>query len=239
MVVNSLILLVMMQSVAPPPPLTAPEIVERMVARDNERLASLSGYTGMRTYRFENKRFNKRAEMTVRVVCDSAGGKTFEVTAEKGSGFVRNRIIRKMLDAEREASRKGDHEQTRIIPVNYDFRLVSHEILDGRAVYVLGISPKTENKFLICGRVWIDAEDLAISRIEGRPAKNPSFWIRSVNVVHRYARTGQFWLPVMNESKAKARVFGPTELAIEYFDYVTHVRDAHAAGPAGAEELSQ
>jgi len=238
MLITGLILLVTMQITAPPP-LTATEIVERMVARDNERLASLSGYTGMRTYRFENKRFNKRAEMTVRVVCDSAGGKMFEVTAEKGSGFVRNRIIRKMLDAEREASQKGEHEQTRIIPANYDFRLVSYDILDGRAVYVLEISPKTKNKFLICGRIWIDAEDLAITRIEGRPAKNPSFWISSVKVVHRYAPAGQYWLPVMNESHAKARVFGATDVTIEYSDYVTHVRDAQASAPVGAEELSQ
>ncbi|HVY91716.1 MAG TPA: hypothetical protein VHA14_03165, partial [Bryobacteraceae bacterium] len=50
-----------------PPPLSAPEIVERMVRADDERLAALSGYTGTRRYRFENKRFKKHAEMTVRV----------------------------------------------------------------------------------------------------------------------------------------------------------------------------
>ena len=56
------------------------------------------------------------------MICDSTGAKTFEVIAESGSGFVRNRIIRKMIEAEAEASQKGEREQTRIIPANYDFR---------------------------------------------------------------------------------------------------------------------
>jgi outer membrane lipoprotein-sorting protein len=217
MVLNGMVLLAMIQG-TPPLPLTAPEIVERMLRADSERLAALSGYTGMRRYRFENKRFNKRAEMTVRVTCDRTGTKKLEVIAESGSGFVRNHIIRKMIDAEREASHKGEHEHTRIIPANYDFRLVDTDMPDGRGSYVLEISPKTNNKFLIRGRIWVDAEDFAIVLFEVSPAKNPSFWIRSVQVVHRYERTGQFWLPAMNQSHGKARIFGPTDVSIEYFD---------------------
>jgi len=218
---HSLVFLAMMQGALPSSP-TAPEIVDRMVQADNERLSALSGYTGMRRYRFENKRVNKRAEMTVRVTCDSKGAKTFQVVSESGSGFVRNRIIRKMIGAEREASEKGEHEQTRIIPQNYDFRLVGTDLSNGRAAYVLELIPKTQNRFLIRGRIWVDAEEFAITRIEGSPAKNPSFWIRSVQVVHRYDRAGRFWLPVMNQSRAQAKVFGATEVAIEYFDYVTN-----------------
>jgi hypothetical protein len=220
---------------APPPPLTLPEIVARLVQADNNRLAELSGYFGMRRYRFENKQFSKRAEMTVRVTCDGAGAKTFEVVSESGSGVVRNRIIRKMIDAEREAGQKGEREQTRIIPANYDFRLIGSDISDGRASYVLEVSPKTRNKFLICGRIWVDAEDFAIARIEGSPAKNPSFWVRSVQVLQRYEREGPFWLPVLNQSRAEARIFGTTEVSIEYFDYVTNVRNARAGRNRTAE----
>lgn len=237
MILHNLVLLAMMQG-APPPPLTLPEVVDRMVQADDERLAALSGYTGMRRYRFENKRFNKRADMTVRVVCDITGAKTFEVITESGSGFVRNRIIRKMIDAEREASQKGEREETRIVPANYEFRLIGADISDGRGSYVLEVSPKTKNKFLIRGRVWVDAEDFAITRIEGSPAKNPSFWVRSVQVLHRYQRAGRFWLPALNQSRAQARIFGTTDVAIEYFDYVTSVRNAQARRNS-AEEASQ
>jgi len=103
---------------------------------------------------------------------------------------------------------------------------------------VLEVSPKTKNKFLIRGRVWVDAEDFAITRIEGSPAKNPSFWVRSVQVLHRYQRAGRFWLPALNQSRAQARIFGTTDVAIEYFDYVTSVRNAQARRNS-AEEASQ
>ena len=166
---HTLVLLTLMEGAAPPP-LTAPEIVERMVQADNDRLAALAGYTGVRRYRFENKKSNKRAELTTRVVCDNTGAKTFEVISESGSGFVRNHIIHKMMDAEQEASQKAERQETRIIPNNYDFRLIGTEILDGRTSYVLEVNPKTRNKFLIRGRIWVDAEDFAIARVEGQPA---------------------------------------------------------------------
>jgi len=220
------------------PPLTTSEIVDRMVEADNERLAVLSGYTGMRRYRLENKRFNKRAEMTVRVMCDHAGAKTFDVVAESGSSFVRNRVFRKMIDAEREAGERGEHEETRIVPTNYDFRLLGTQLSDGRPSYVLEITPRTKNRFLIHGRIWVDSEDFAITRIEGSPVKNPSFWVHSVHVIHRYDRAGRFWLPATNYSHAEGKIFGTTEITIEYFDYA--IRDVQPlANETTAKEWSR
>jgi hypothetical protein len=38
----------------------------------------------------------------------------------------------------------------------------------------------------------------------------------------------------MNQSRANARIFGATDVDIEYFDYVTSVRNEHARrGTAG------
>lgn len=38
--------------------------------------------------------------------------------------------------------------------------------------------------------------------------------------MHRYGKTGPFWLPILNHSLAEARIFGSTEVTIEYFGYV-------------------
>ena len=209
-------------------PLSTSEIVNRMVQADNDRLAALAGYTGVRRYRFENKKSGKSAEITTRMTCDQAGVKKFEVISENGSGFVRNHILRKMVEAEEEASQKGERQDSRIVPSNYDFRLISRETLNGRDNYVLEIVPKKPKKFLIQGKIWVDAEDFAIARVEGQPAKNPSFWIKHVDVVQQYGRSGQFWLPARNESVAEARIFGTSQLVIEYSDYVTSVRQAEA-----------
>jgi hypothetical protein len=227
----TLFFLAMMQG-STPPSLSAPEIVERMVQADNARVASLAGYSGVRRYQFDNRTSNKHAELTVRMSCGSDGVKTFEVVSESGSGFVRNHILRKMIEAEVESSQKGDRKESRIIPENYDFRLVGTEASDGRDSYVLEINPKKPTKFSLRGRIWVDAEDFAIARIEGEPAKNPSFWIRSVQVVQHYGRTDQFWLPALNHSVAQARIFGATEVVIEYSDYKTKVREVQARARA-------
>ncbi len=154
---------------------------------------------------------------------------------ESGAGFIRRRVIRKMRDAEREASTKGEREETRITPRNYDFVLVGTDITDGRSSYVLDIVPKTANRFLVRGRIWVDADEYAITRIEGSPAKNPSFWTSKIQVVHRYEKVGTFWLPVLNQSRAEVRIFGPTECTIEYFDYATKEEPAQAEKYAAVE----
>jgi hypothetical protein len=216
------------------PSLTVSEILERMAQADNARRMALAGYSGMRHYRFENQKTNKHAEMTVRMTCGSDGVKTFEVVDESGSGFVRSHIIRKMIEAEEESSQKGERKETRIVPENYDFHLVGTEVSGGRESYVLEIEPKKPTKFSIRGRIWVDAEDFAIARIEGQPGKSPSIWIRSAQVEQRYGRTGQFWLPALNHSAAQVRVFGATEVVIEYSDYKTVVRVAQARSGATA-----
>ena len=83
------------------------------------------------------------------------------------------------------ASENGEHEQTRIIPQNKDFRLLDSEVIEGRPSYMLEISPKTNSSFLVRGRIWVDAQVFAIMGLKAVPANTPSFWIRGVHIVHR------------------------------------------------------
>ena len=59
---------------------------------------------------------------------------------------------------------------------------------------------------------------MLIVRMEGEPAKNPSFWIKSVHFVHTYGKHGPFWFPVSDRSVTDVRIFGNTEVNIDYFD---------------------
>jgi outer membrane lipoprotein-sorting protein len=36
------------------------------------------------------------------------------------------------------------------------------------------VSPKRKEKYLFRGRIWVDAEDYALARAEGQPAKSPT-----------------------------------------------------------------
>ena len=200
---------------------TADEVVARMIAHDNERQSALYGYTAKRRYVLENEGHHKRAEMVVQLTCRQDGTKQFESISESGWGGARKHVFPRLLEAETEASRPSARDRSRILPENYEFEMVGIRSVDGHPAYEMKLSPKTANKYLMRGRIWIDAEDYAVVRMEGEPAKNPSFWIKSVHFVHTYGKRGPFWFPVSDHSVTNARIFGNTEVRIDYFDYST------------------
>src|SRR5260221_13964177 len=157
---------------------TAEEIVTRMGPRDVQRQVSMEGYAGMRRYVLENQHLHKRAEMLVQVQGDPDGTKHFEVVSEEGWKAAHKHVLRKMLESESETSHPEARAKTRINPENYDFKMAGTEVIDGRTAYVLEVSPKRKEKYLFRGRIWVDAEDYALARAEGHPAKNPSFWTK-------------------------------------------------------------
>ena len=165
--------------------------------------------------------------------CLENGSKQFQTVSATGWGAARSHVFPRLLESEREASRPDLRERSRITPENYSFEILAKDSIDQRPVYVLGIAPKTQNKYLVRGRIWVDSEDYAIVRIEGTPAKPPSFWIKSVHFVHTYEKNATVWLPASDRSVTDARIIGPTELTIEYFDYVPN-----AGTPSESRELT-
>ena len=209
------------------------DVVAKMMQFDAQRQSQLTGYTATRYYVAINK--SRRAEMLVRVDCASDGAKQFTVLSEEGSGSIRKHVFHKLLSEETEASRHGTRNSTRLIPANYDFQFVGQEKLETGPAYVLQVSPKTANKYLVDGKIWVDANDYSIVRIEGQPARNPSFWVRSVHFVHTYEKVGPFWFASATHTKSEIRIFGSSELTIENSDYtlnppIDHITEADRRG---------
>jgi hypothetical protein len=200
---------------------SADDVVARMVERDGQRQAALHSYTEARRYVLENPHRHKHAEMLVKMECVEDGGKRFETVSANGWGAARKHVFPKLLESETEASMPGARERSRITPQNYSFALIGQENVNHRPAYVIAISPKTQNKYLLEGKIWVDLEDFAIVRIEGRPARSPSFWIKSVQFVHTYRKNGSFWWPESDRSVSDVRIVGTNILTIEYFDYAT------------------
>ena len=208
---------------------SAEDVVVKMMRFDAQRQSQLTGYTAIRHYVAVNK--SRRAEMLVHVDCGSDGAKQFTVLSEEGSGSIRKHVFHKLLSEETEASRHGTRTSTRLIPANYDFQVVGQEMLETGPAYVLAVSPKTANKYLIDGKIWVDANDYSIVRIEGQPARNPSFWVRKVHFVHTYEKVGAFWFASATHTDSEIRIFGSSELTIENCDYalnppIDHVTEA-------------
>jgi len=196
------------------------EVIAKMVQHDQDRRSALQGYTSVRQYVLENTKHHKEAYMIVRMTQCKDGSKEFKILTSSGWSGARKHVFPKLLEAEAEASRPGNPEDSRVTPQNYSFSLLRTEEVDGRIAYVISVTPKKENKYLMRGTVWIDAEDFAIVRMEGAPAKNPSFWIKSVQFAHKYEKHGSLWLAASDDSVSDVRIFGPTELRVDYFDYV-------------------
>jgi hypothetical protein len=198
---------------------SASDVVARMLASDAQRQQSLSGYEGARRYLLVNDHMHKSAEMIVRVTGDPDGTKHFEIVSETGWKAAQKHVLRKMLESEEESSHPEARSKTRLSLDNYEFQMGGTDELDGRSVYAIDVSPKRKEKYLFRGRIWVDAEDYALVRADGNPAKNPSFWTKSVHFTHTYQKSGTFWFPSTTESLTEARIFGETALKIEYFDY--------------------
>lgn len=143
----------------------------------------------------------------------------FEVVSEEGWEAANKHVLRKMLTSEEETSVPGQQNKTQLSFDNYDFRIAGTEDIDDRPAYLLDVLPKRRDKYLFRGRIWIDAEDFALVRAEGQPAKNPSFWTRSIRFTQRCSTQGQFWFATRTQSVTEALLFGQTDVTISYFGY--------------------
>jgi hypothetical protein len=212
------------------------DVVAKMMQADQVRQSEMTGYTAQRRYVAVNK--NRRAEMFVRVACDRSGTKQFSIVSEVGSGSIRKHVFRKLLSEEAEASRHDTRNDTRIAPPNYDFQVIGEDKLETGLAYVVSVSPKSANKYLIEGKIWVDTNDYSIVRIEGQPARNPSFWVRSVHFVHTYQKVGQFWLASSTVTNSEIRIFGESELSIENSDYTLNPPIDNVAELGGRARLN-
>jgi hypothetical protein len=212
-------------------PLSADEVMQRVVQMNEQRANALETYTSIRSYHLEcHCLSHKTADMVVRAEYDAPNKKAFTILSESGSGTVRSRVFKKLLEAELESMREENQQGSAITPQNYTFQLTGFQKIDGNEFYVLDAHPLTKNKFLFRGRIWVDANAFAIARVEGEPAVNPSWWTVKTDFKRSYQEIESFWLPESNDSETKVRIFGTAVLTIKYGEY--KITGAHNSNPA-------
>jgi outer membrane lipoprotein-sorting protein len=208
------------QETTPATPLSADEVIAHVVEMNGVRAKALENYSSIRSYHLEcHCLSHKKADMIVRVDYQAPNEKDFTIVSESGSASVRNKVFKKLLEAEQESTQPENQQRSAITAENYTFAVVDYQKTEAGEVYVLDAQPRTKNKFLFRGRIWVDAKDFAITRVEGEPAVNPSWWTVKTDFKRSYQKTGEFWLPELNESTTKVRIFGTAVLTINYGDY--------------------
>ena len=198
--------------------LTTAQVVARMVEMNLRRAQALHSYSGSRTYKVEYRGLlgTTSAEMAVDVTYRAPGTKEFTIRSSNGSTLIIEKVLKKLLQAEAEAASAEGQRRTALNNENYEFTMVGSEGTGPRLKYVLTVEPRTKSKFLYRGRIWVDAADFAVVRLEAEPAKNPSFWTKSSQIEQSYQKLSDFWLPERNHSISSIRIGGRAELTIEY-----------------------
>jgi hypothetical protein len=197
----------------------AAQIVQAIEHHDQTQAVALEHYHALRHYEIEYRGFFKNitAKMDVELQYDAASGKSFRIVSQSGSHTLCEKVIKRALDSEKDASQ--DHGAHALSQANYKFQLLGKETLNGRPSYVLQVDPVSDSPYLYRGKIWVDASDFAVSKMEVQPAKNPSFWISQTLIHQTNSRIGDFWLPEQNRSETKVRIGGKAVMTIEYGPY--------------------
>jgi len=193
--------------------------VDRMQQHDAAQARELKHYESTRHYQVQYKGMGTHlaAAMDVDLNFDTATGKSFRIVSQSGSKLLCDKVLKRAVESEEEASK--DKSSTALNATNYRFELLGTELVDGRPSYILQVDPLRKSKFLYRGKVFVDADDYAVTKIEVEPAQNPSFWISSTHIENKNLKTDGVWLPEKNRSESKIRLGGTAVLTIDYGTY--------------------
>jgi hypothetical protein len=213
-------------------------IVEKMTTANARRAAELRGFQGKRWYHLQYHGFlgGRDASMEVLATYSAPNKREFTVISQDGSHLLLNRVLLKLLDSERQAFE--NRKQFELSPANYEFEMVDIDHgSNGSTYYVLSVKPRQNNEFLYNGKIWVDASDFAVVRMEGEPAKSPSFWIRDTQIESNWEKIGDFWFIAHNSSVSHIRMGGMATLTIDYGDYQVTGVDRGGKTQAQGQEL--
>lgn len=186
------------------------EFIGRFLAPDQDPLVS---YRAFRRLTASTRGGKMSASLEAWTTLDPVRGFTFQITAREGSGLIQGRVLVAALDAERDAVKATDRDQSALTPANYDFLDISPE---DAGVVKMDVRPKRKNVMLVNGALFIDAESADLVRVDGELSKRPSFWTRRVHVTREYERLEGVHVPVSMSSTADVLIVGASTFSMTY-----------------------
>lgn len=178
-------------------------ILQRFLALDDP---SPTQCRALRHLEARNDKFDMRAWMDVWTEIDPSGFH-YWIVAEEGSDYIRSRIFREALEAERKLWATNAATTASLTPANYTF--------EDRGAWADGLNrllvkPRRKDILLIDGAIFLRPADGELLRMEGELAKAPSFWTRHVRIVRHFQRFAGIRMPVVLEASANILFFGPS-----------------------------
>jgi len=184
----------------------------RFLTRPDEPLKT---YRAVRHMEAENGRFNLQGSLDAMTTRGADGQFTYTILREEGSDYIRTKVLKSILENEEKLFATGDPSRAAVTASNYE--LNGAEAAEPGVVRLIA-KPRRREISLVEGSVFVTRQDADLLRVEGRLAKNPSFWTTRVDVVRRYDRIGGIRVPVRLDTTAQIRVAGASTMSMVY-DY--------------------
>lgn len=173
-------------------------------------------YTVTRDYKvFGANAVRPRTEVVARVNFLPPNVKSYDI--DQSTGGMGEKVIRRILDHEVDSTR--DPRAMAVNEQNYRFDYDGEESVENIPCYRLTIAPKHERKDLLNATIWVDKNSYRIIRVEGEPAKSPSFWVKDVHVVLEFGEVAGMWMQTQVQALAHLRFGGEYKIVSEDLDY--------------------
>ena len=140
-----------------------------------------------------------------------ATGFRYEVTAQGGAKMVLDKL-REVLEAERTVIARQPARYA-LADANYTFK---SQGLDASGLAAVGVSPKREDHVLVKGTMFLRPSDGSLARVQGRLVKNPSFWVKTIDITRSYERIAGVVVPTVLDSSVQLRMFGEATMRMTY-----------------------
>jgi uncharacterized protein YjlB len=172
-------------------------------------------YRALRRMHAANEKFNQEGWLECWTEFDERGFR-YEIVAERGSDYIRDKVLKTLLRREQELISGGNAGRAEINEENYLFAEGgdAQDLQTGERTVIL--KPKRKDMLLVDGRMVINQEGTELLRVEGRLSKNPSFWTSLVDVVREFARVDGVRVPIATDTVARLKFAGTSRLDVRY-----------------------
>jgi hypothetical protein len=185
----------------------------------------LKHYRAYRRMHASTEKFKQEAWLEAWTEMDDAGFR-YEIVSERGSDYIREKVLRNLLQREQQLIARGQAAAAELTPDNYRFEEPDAQ---GDVQRYILIKPKRKDVLLVNGRMMLSPDGTEVLRVEGVLSKNPSFWISSVNVTRDFARVDGVRVPIATESIAKLRMAGTGRMTVSYEYHAINGRPVSAS----------
>jgi hypothetical protein len=142
------------------------------------------------------------------------GQVTYRAITFQGDNTIKNDVIARYLQAEKEAAEKGVNLGR--TPENYKFKYYGVYGEGDWKLHLFELTPKEKKAGLFHGWLWIESKTGLPVREQGEFVKNPSIFLKRVEFVRDYEIRDGVAVPVKVDSQIQTRVAGKAEMSIRY-----------------------